>query len=296
MTDQPIIDTHVHFWDLLHPTLRWGWLAPEAQHPILGNIDPIKTVRYDAESFHAETRFSGVSAAVHVQAAVGTPRPLDETLWLTEMAATSPIPFVIVAGVDLSAADAREQLEANAASPLLRGIRDYGREGYLADPAFARGVAELAELGLLLDLDCAWEDMPLARDLARSVPETTIVLEHIGYPRDTRSPEYFAHWKTGIEAIAEAPNVMCKISGFGMNRAGWTVEGLAPWVEHCIQTFGPDRCMFGSNWPVDRLYASYGDYVGAYRSLISGYTADEQSRMLTGVASEVYSLSAGARP
>lgn len=294
MNDPPIIDTHVHFWDLLHPTLRWGWLAPEAQHPILGNVDAIKSVRFDAESFAAEARFSGVSGAVHVQAAVGTPEPLDETVWLTEMAQTSPIPFVIVAGVDLSSADASDQLAAHAQSPLLRGIRDYGREGYLADPAFEQGVTRLAEHGLLLDLDCAWEDMPLARDLARRVPETTVVLEHIGYPRDTRSPEYFEHWRGGIEAIAEAPNVMCKISGLGMNRAGWSVEGLAPWVDHCIQVFGPERCMFGSNWPVDRLYASYDAYVHAYRSLISGYTDAERALMLTGVADRVYTIP-GAR-
>lgn len=294
MNDHPIIDTHVHFWDLLHPTLRWGWLAPEVQHPILGNVDAIKSVRYDAEAFAAESRFSSVTGAVHVQAAVGTPNPLDETLWLTEMAERSPIPFVIVAGVDLSAADAGAQLAANAQSPLLRGIRDYGREGYLAEPDFARGVARLAEFGLILDLDCAWEDMRLARDLALGAPATTVVLEHIGYPRDTRSPEYFEHWRGGIEAIAAAPNVVCKISGLGMKRAGWTVDGLAPWVEHCIQIFGPDRCMFGSNWPVDRLYASYDSYVGAYRSLITGYSAEEQSLMLTGVADRVYSIP-GAR-
>ena len=155
---------------------------------------------------------------------------------------------------------------ANAQSPLLRGIRDYGREGYLADPDFARGVGGLAEFDLILDLDCAWEEMPLARDLALRVPEVTVVLEHTGYPRDTQSPEYCAHWKSGIEAIAEAPNVLCKISGLGMNRVGWTVNGLAPWVEHCVQTFGPDRCMFGSNWSVDRLYASYDAYVNAFRS------------------------------
>lgn len=294
MSQHPIIDTHVHFWDLQHPTLTWGWLAPEAQHPILGNINAIKSVSYDADALAAEARFASVTGAVHVQAAVGTPTPLDETIWLSEMAATSPIPFVIIAGVDLSGEDAAAQLEANAQYPLLRGIRDYGREGYLSDPAFHRGVSRLDEFALLLDLDCSWEEMPLARSLALSVPATTVVLEHIGYPRDTASREYFEHWKVGIEAIAEAPNVMCKISGLGMNRAGWTIESLAPWVEHCIQTFGPERCMFGSNWPVDRLYASYDSYVTAYRSLIEGYSQREQSLMLTGVADHVYSIP-GAR-
>ena len=290
MTQHPIIDTHVHFWDLLHPNLTWHWLAPEAQHPILGNIDAIKSVRYDVAALAAETRFAGVTGAVHVQAAVGTSEPLDETLWLTEMAEHSPMPFVIVAGVDLCSRDVTKQLSAHAQSPLLRGIRDYGREGYLSDPAFARGVTALEEFGLVLDLDCKWEDMPLARDLARSTPGTTVVLEHIGYPRDTSSPEYFESWKAGIESIAQAPNVMCKISGLGMNRVDWTIEDLRPWVEHCIQTFGPNRCMFGSNWPVDRLYASYDAYVTAYRTLIERYTNAEQTLLLSGTADRVYSI------
>lgn len=290
MTQDSIIDTHVHFWDLLHPTISWNWLAPEAQHPILGNIDAIKSVRYDVAALAAEARFAQVTGAVHVQAAVGTPVPVDETLWLTEMAEHSPIPFVIVAGVDLSAKDATTQLSAHAQSPLLRGARDYGREGYLTDMAFERGVRALEEFGLVLDLDCKWEDMSLARDLARAAPGTTVVLEHIGYPRDTSSPEYFASWKAGIESIAQAPNVMCKISGLGMNRVGWTIEDLQPWVEHCIQTFGPDRCMFGSNWPVDRLYASYDAYVAAYRTLIAEYTGAEQKLLLSGTADRVYSI------
>jgi predicted TIM-barrel fold metal-dependent hydrolase len=290
MTLHPIIDTHVHFWDLLHPTITWNWLAPQNQHPILGNIDAIKSVRYDVAALAAEARFAGVTGAVHVQAAVGTSEPLDETLWLTKMAENSPMPFVIVAGVDLCARDVTEQLSAHARSPLLRGIRDYGREDYLSDPAFERGVTALEEFGLALDLDCKWEDMSLARDLARSAPGTTVVLEHIGYPRDTSSPEYFESWKAGIESIAEAPNVMCKISGLGMNRVAWTIEDLRPWVEHCIQTFGPDRCMFGSNWPVDRLYASYDAYVAAYRTLIESYTNAEQTLLLSGTANRIYSI------
>ena len=284
-----IVDTHVHFWDLRSPTLTYSWLEPDAVHPILGNIDAIKSIRFDAHALAAESRFAGVKAAVHIQAAVGTPDPVDETVWLTDLAADSALPFVLVAGVDLSA-DVDEQVERHARSPLLRGVRDYGRDGYLNDPDFRRGVAELSRYHLLLDLDCAWQDMPSARDLALSAPDTPIVLEHIGYPRDTSSAEYFEGWKGGIEALAEAENVYCKISGLGMNRAGWTVDGLSPWVNHCIETFGPERCMFGSNWPVDRLYASYDAYVSAFRSLISVYSLSEQRLMLSEVATRVYSI------
>ena len=287
------IDTHVHFWDLKHPELSYGWLAPDAVHPILGDIDPIKAVRYDSTALWAEARFTGLAGAVHVQAAVGTPDPVVETAWLSEMAASSPVPFVIVASQDLTAADVADQLDRHLEHPLVRGIRDFGTGDFLADPAFDAGVGLLAERQLMLDLDCAWQDMGKARDLARRHPEVTVVLEHIGYPRDTSDPEYFAAWQTGISLLATADNVHCKISGLGMNRAGWTVDGLRPWVEHCIEQFGPDRCLFGTNWPVDRLWASYGDYVDAFQTLIAGYSADEQQAMLLDNARAVYRWPAG---
>lgn len=286
----PLIDTHIHFWDTTHAELTYGWLAPDSTHPILGRTDAIKSVAYEIEDFVAESRFAQVVGAVHVQAAVGTPDPVAETRWLTEMASRSAMPLVIVAGVSLSAPDVDDQLDAHGASPLLRGVRDYGREDYLDDPAFHRGVARLSRRGLLLDLDCAWPDMPKARALATTVPDTPIVLEHIGYPRDTENPEYFAQWKQGIAKLAEAENVWCKISGLGMNRRGWTLESLRPWVEHCIETFGIERCMWGSNWPVDRLYASYDAYATAFRRIIAQYSPAEREAMTSGTAIRVYGV------
>lgn len=285
---RPFLDTHVHFWDLKHPELTYGWLAPEAIHPILGTIDPIKSVRYDSTSLWAEARFTGLAGAVHVQAAVDTPDPVVETEWLSEMAATSPVPFLIVASQDLTADDVAAQLDRHRTYPLVRGIRDFGVGDFLLDPAFDAGVGLLAERELMLDLDCAWPDMGKAHDLARRHENVVIVLEHIGYPRDTADPDYFAGWRQGISTLAAAPNVYCKISGLGMNRAGWTIGGLRPWVEHCIEQFGPARCLFGTNWPVDRLWASYGDYVDAFQTLIKDCSSDEQQAMLVDNARAVY--------
>jgi predicted TIM-barrel fold metal-dependent hydrolase len=285
---RPWIDTHVHFWDLKHPELTYGWLAPDAVHPILGDIDAIKSVRYDAVAFWAEARFSGLTGAVHVQAAVGTPDPVVETEWLTALARSAPVPFTIVAAADLAAADVERQLERHAASPLLRGIRDFGTGDYLMDPAFERGVARLARLGLLLDLDCDWPNMTKARDLALRHIEVPFVLEHIGYPRDTQDPEYFASWRAGITRLAQAPNAFCKISGLGMNRAGWTVGDLAPWVDHCVHAFGPERCVLGSNWPVDRLWGSYDAYMRAFDELLATYSPSEREAIAVGNALRLY--------
>jgi predicted TIM-barrel fold metal-dependent hydrolase len=292
MSEPDFIDTHVHFWDMKHPSLTYEWLEPASIHPILGDIDPIKSTRFDADALWAEARFSGLSGAVHIQAAVDTPDPVQETEWLTELAANSPMPLVIVAGCDLAADDAQQQLERHCMSPLVRGVRDFGRGDYLLDPAFERGFALLEQFGLLSDLDCAWPDMHKARDLALRHPATPVVLEHIGYPRDTADPEYFRQWQQGIRTIAEAPNVTCKISGLGMNRPGWTTDTLRPWVLHCIETFSPARCVFGTNWPVDRLYAPYEAYVRAFADLIGEYTEQEQVSMLRGNAERLYRIGA----
>lgn len=292
MSPVEFIDTHVHFWDLTHPTLTYEWLSPAAVHPILGDIDPIKSTRFDAAALWAEARFSGLSGAVHVQAAVGTADPVQETEWITEQAAKSRVPLVIVAGCDLAAPDAQKQLERHCASPLMRGIRDFGRGDYLRDPAFERGFALLERYGLLSDLDCAWPDMPKARDLALRHPAIQVVLEHIGYPRETADAKYFRDWQAGIRSIAEAPNVVCKISGVGMNHPEWTVESLRPWVTHCIETFSPARCVFGTNWPVDRLYGPYDAYVRAFGEIISEYRPEEQAAMLRGNAERLYRIGA----
>ena len=141
----------------------------------------------------------------------------------------------------------------------------------------------------MLDLDCAWQDMGKARDLARRHEDVTVVLEHIGYPRDTNDPGLLRRlalrhqplWHRLRTCSARSP-------GSGMNRAGWTVDGLRPWVEHCIEQFGPQRCLFGTNWPVDRLWASYGDYVDAFETLIGAFSPEEQDAMLTGNARATY--------
>ena len=115
----PIIDTHAHFYDFSHPELKWVWLERDFIHPILGNINAIKAQEYVVENFHAESRFSDVTGVVHVQAAIGSPNPVTETVWLTEMNKKSPIPIRIVADSDLGSPNGIAQLEDHAKSKLL---------------------------------------------------------------------------------------------------------------------------------------------------------------------------------
>ena len=287
----PFVDTHIHFWDQQHPKLSYDWLHPDAIHPILGNIDGIKSTRYEAEHWLAEARFAEVAATVHVQAAVGTDDPVEETRWLTQMHERTGQPNGIVAHADLTKANVRDVLDAHLESPLMRGVRDFAIEPILiagtVEPGLERGLRTLADLGLVLDLDCQWPSMAAAADLARRHDELVVVLEHIGYPR-SNDPDYFSSWRQGIEALAAAPNTICKISGLGMNQPNWTPVSIRPWVSHCIEAFTPQRCVFGSNWPVDRLYSSYDAILDAYRGCVDNYSPDEQAQMLAGNAQRIF--------
>ncbi|MGA2009297.1 MAG: amidohydrolase family protein [Solirubrobacteraceae bacterium] len=290
MAQLPFIDTHVHFWDLRHPDLHYSWLAPEAIHPVMGDIDQIKFPLYGAEQFLAETADANVSKIVHVQAALGIEDPVDETLWLELAAQRTGAPHAIVAHVDLRAADVDAQIARHReASPRLRGVRDFAEGDYLVDADFRRGYAALGRHGLVCDLDCVWQDMAKARDLALTHPETTVILDHAGFPRE-RTPEYFADWKRGISALAQAPSAWCKISGLGMCDNHWTVDSIRPWFEHCLEAFGVQRCVLGSNWPVDKMFSTYDAVIDAYAEIVSGLDHDEQSALFSGNAQRVFEL------
>lgn len=290
MARLPFVDTHVHFYDLRRQDLVYSWLQPDFVHPQLGDINAVKTLVFSADAYLAETRFANVSKVVHVQAALGAPDPVAETIWLEEMAERTGCPDGIVAHAPLADPGVEEILARHvAASARVCGIRDFGEGDYLITPEWQRGYALLEKYGLLCDLDCLWENMGKARDVARRFPHTPMVLEHAGYPR-SRSEEYFRDWRQGLKTLAEAENTWCKISGLGMYDHRWTVESWRPWAMSCIEFFGVERCFLGTNWPIDRLYSSYGDVIDAYEVLTGDLTPDEQEALFFRNATTLYRL------
>jgi predicted TIM-barrel fold metal-dependent hydrolase len=293
MTRQPIIDTHVHFWDMATPglNLKWVWLEKDFVHPILGDIDAMKSVKYGIDSVFAESRFADVSGFVHVQAALGSEDPVEETRWLTRMREDAPVPFTIVAHADLGSDQAMAQLDGHGESPYFVGVRDFAAEPMLAsreiNPVYEASLTELAKRGLVFDLDCEWMNMGAALELAQRHPDLQVVLEHIGFPRQ-RDDEYFGSWKKAITELAAAENVTCKISGVAMTDPRFTRESLRRWVDSCVEAFGPDRCVLGSNWPVDRLYSSYDVIMDLYREYISALSESEQEKILNGNAARIF--------
>lgn len=293
---ESIIDTHVHFWDMRNPDpgLGWVWLAKDADHPIIGNIDAIKMLRYDIESLWAEARFADVTAFVHVQAAIGSDDPVKETTWLTRMREATAIPFTIVGDAELGSADAMRQLDGHCASPYFVGVRDFRTEPMLAagvvDQAFEASLRVMAERGLVFDLDCEWMNMAAARQLAERHPDLQVVLQHIGFPR-RRDEEYFANWSAAMKDLAKAQNVTCKVSGVAMTDPRFTRDSLRRWIDTSLEAFGPDRSMIGSNWPVDRLFSSYDVIMDIYRDRVAAlFSPMEQRKVLSENGARIYRL------
>jgi predicted TIM-barrel fold metal-dependent hydrolase len=289
MATVPFVDTHFHLHDMKRPELRYVWLERDWVHPLLGDIDPIKSQHYWVEDFMAEIRFSNVPKAVHIQAALGTPDPVDETKWLQAFADRFGYPHAIVAECHLNQPDARSVLERHLGYANVRGIRDFGPGDYLVDPAWRAGFKLLGKLNLVSCIDTRPERAAKLADLARAHPDVQICVDHCGLP-EKRDAGYFQMWRKAIAEMASAPSITMKISGLGMCDNRWTLDSIRPWVLSCIETFGTSRVVFGTNWPVDRMYSSYPDVVSAYRTILGGFSSSEQLAMLSGNAERLFRI------
>lgn len=288
------VDTHVHFWERPHDKLEWVWLADDAIHPQLGKITKLKEhTSYSEPQLREDTAGLNVTKIVHVQAAIGSADPVDETAWLQEMADRTGWPNGITGDARLQSPDVEATIERHCEHANMRGLRDFAEGDYLVDPNFHRGYALLEKYDLVYDLDCTFDNMAKAADLARKFPNITLILDHAGFPQD-RTDAYLQQWRKGMAALAEADNAVVKISGLGMGdyMAGgsWTVDSIRPYVLGCIEAFGVERSFFGSNWPVDRMYSTYETMLDAYVEITSGFSEDEKVALFSGNAERVYRI------
>lgn len=292
MSDEwEIVDAHVHLWDLSDPTLAYTWLDPANPHGILSPLEvaQLSSARqYLAADFLADARGAGVHHGVHVQAAVGIADPVRETQWLEAQRKLTGFPDAIVGHVDLADDAAEDTMDRHLAeSPVFVGVRDFGEGDYLRDPRWLRGLAALGERGLAASLDLTWDRMDAALEVASANEGTTIVVDHMGMPL-ALDPEYFRNWSEAMQRLAQAPNVVCKISELCMVRHGWDEAAATPWMSACVDAFGPDRCFVGSNWPVESLYVTYAELFDAYRRWASHYSDDERRAILSGNVRRIY--------
>lgn len=279
-----VVDTHVHFWDRVSG-LRYAWL--ESDQGPLGDLQGIRTSRFGPPEFASESRLAGVTKVVHMDAAVGTADPVDETRWLESLGDAAGWPDAIVATCDLMAPDAAAQLDRHAESSRLRGVREM--RPILGDPRFKAGYSALQGRDLVFCHAVGLDGRDEALSLAATFPDVTFCLDQAGMP-EGRDAGYFERWRAMVVSLAVMSNVVCKISSLGMFEPAWTPASRQPWIRACIDAFGPERCFFGSNWPIERKYSSYADVVDAFRAAISDLSQAEQQAILAGNAERIFRI------
>lgn len=301
--DLPIVDAHHHIWDLAanhHP-----WLVEEPPPAFrYGDTRPLRR-SYMPSDYRRDAAGQNIVATVYMEAEHDPADPLRETRWVHEIAAREGMPQAMAGAVFLDREDAAAVIRAQAAFPLVRSLRHKPRgvatpaaydpahriPGSMRCPRWRAGYRHLADSGLHFELQTPWWHLPDALELARDVPGTLIILNHLGLPAD-RSPAGLAAWREAMAWVAEAPNLRVKLSGIGVPGCAWTAELNAPVVLEAIRLFGASRCMVGSNFPVDGLVAGFGAIMAGLRTITAALQRDERLAIFAGTAAATYRLPA----
>ena len=299
MDDFPIVDPHHHLWDLERFSYPWlsGRPLPSS---VAGDVAPIAK-SYLLDDYLADTANQNVVKSVHVDAGFDSSQPVEESRWLQSIADKRGFPHGFVARAELHRLDVETTLAAHCRFPNVRGIRHIvnwhpdpaktyvAKPDFLTDPAWLRGFARLKRYNLSFDLQLYPSQMADAAALAATHGDTMIILNHAGMPVD-RDAEALSLWRTGMRALATQPNVWVKISGLGMVDWRWTEDSIRPFVLETIEIFGPDRCMFASNFPVDKLYSSFDVLYDAFKRIVSDFSIDERRKLFSDTALAVYRI------
>lgn len=289
-SSMPVIDTHAHVWDMERPWMRWL-----GQDPFFASV--ARTVT-PAELI-GELDGAEVSQVVLVQAAT----VVEETVELLAVAAAQPRVLGVVGWIDLGSAATSERdlarLRAADGGDRLVGIRHFGSgrpgEDVLIDGSLVPAARVLAEHGLALDVHMPdASTLGAVAELAETVPELRIVLNHLGRPDIDRTLDHHG-WAGGIVRLGRSPNVHVKYSGWSTRLLRPEADAVRPFVGHVLQNVGDDRVLFGGNWPVSLVSGGYGETLTASRSAVDHLDDRARERVFAGNALRVYG-SAGRRP
>ena len=275
-------DSHIHFWD--PGKLNYPWLAEI----------PSLNVRHTPGVLASEAT-ARPARFVFVQAECARDRWLDEVRWVESLAVAEPRIAGIVAHAPMDAGVELPGLLAELKKhPLVRGVRHLiqgeSDPEFCTRTAFVAGVQALGRDGLGFDLCCRHHQLPAVIELVRRCPQTAFILDHAGKPGIARRE--LDPWREQITTLAALPNVVCKFSGLvtEADPAGWTPDDLRPYAEHLLASFGSARLLFGSDWPVVKLAASYDRWLAAADSLLSSLSPAERNAIFHDNASRVYRL------
>ena len=294
MTD--IIDAHHHIWrrrDL-------PWLDGPMQPRIFGPYEAIRR-DYPIGEYLADIAGSGVTRSIYVQANWAKERFEDEVAYVQQAADETGFPQGIVGYADFLATDVRPQLDRLTKYRGLRGLRmqlqwhenpqyRFAAEPDIArNPTFQQNVARLADYGWTFDLQVFSGQMEGAAELAATAPKVTFILQHAGMLEDL-SAAGWERWRNGMRRLAACPNMVSKLSALGTFIHKNDPDHIAAVVRETVEIFGPARCLFGSNFPVEKLWTQYSDLIAAYRGAIEPLGEAAARAVFHDTAAKVYRL------
>lgn len=294
----PIVDTHQHLWDLSKFNLPWT------------EGDELLNRSFVTSDYLDATKDANVAKAVYMEVDMATDQKVAEAEYIIELCQDDQAPTVaaVISG-DPATECFADYVALFKDSPYIKGLRqilhtpDY-EPGYCLSSEFVKGIELLGELNLSFDLCLRPREVADAAKLAEMCPGTRFILDHCGnadpYIVNDESiqddPDNgFGHtsqqWKDDMQAVAAQPNVICKISGVvARAKPGWTAADLAPTINHCLDSFGPDRVIFGGDWPVCLYGASYNEWATALCEVIANRPDEEQRKLLHDNAVAFYGL------
>jgi predicted TIM-barrel fold metal-dependent hydrolase len=296
----PIVDAHHHLWDLAAGHYPWLQDEYDAEHFFLGPYQDF-CCDFMPPDYLRQSRHFPVVGTVHIEAERDRSEQLDETAWLHRIHEKYGFPNAVVAYADFGASDIEARLEQQSAFPLVRGIRckpatlsapglpEKPLVGGMQDARWLQGLSLLEQHGLSWDLRVPGWHLDEAAEVARQFPGIPIALNHSGLPWD-RSKEGLAIWRKRLERLADNPNVMIKLSEFGIRDADWNPVEVQDIVRQAIAIFGASRCMFGSNFPVSSVKVDYDTLLETFMAALAHLPHGDIEAVMASNATRFYRI------
>ena len=286
------VDAHVHHWDQFahrwYPAMQSSDHDPEQEAGLGEEIGGLPKLYLQAQ-YEEDAAGFGVTKIVHVAAGTTPNYYLDEARWIGSLTKKGwPAASIGTFDPALPLSAIEQSIADQAAQPGFRGVRGwFGLDPTTPKTADIFGLAAGAEW--VFDLVIRPSEVQSYAPLLEAANSTVFVIEHAGWP-ETADPEHRVTWKSGIDLLAKLPNVHCKISGLPMTLQTVEASAMRPYVEACIEAFGVERCMVGSNFPVDKLFGSFADLMHSYLEITESLGFESVDRLFAANAEQLYRI------
>ena len=302
MDNIQIVDAHHHLWDLNNEHTKYSWLMVKEGEAFFGDYAAIRK-SYLLEDYLEDSKNQNIIKSVHVQAEHDDDKPVNETAWLQNLANThsSNLPSAIVAYADFSKNNISEVLDAHQEYKNTRGIRQilsynkeelkysHASEDFMKNSVWIENFKNIRNRNLSFDIQIYKHQMQDAVDLATKYDDVLFILNHTGEPC-YQTEEYIHSWKENMKKLASCENIVAKISGLGMFDPQWTIDSTRIFVEKTIQIFGIERCMFASNFPVDKIFNTFDNYWNSFKEITKDYSENDRKLLFSSNAEKYYRI------